>query len=176
VSLGALKIEAKRVFVSELVANRVTISDIFLCFCHCCWHNPMWWPSACATVARPKAERAESLTLDVALSPGAAFHGCTVPVGVGVFSACPECNGTGQVFPFRCLGCAGSALFEEQRTLRVRVPPGVRSGTVLEVPLEMFECSGSATFICGCRFRFRMRCDTLRLWVHESHETRRYER
>jgi molecular chaperone DnaJ len=86
----------------------------------------------------PKAERVESLTLDVALSPAEAFHGCTIPVGVPVFDACRECGGTGQVFPFRCTGCAGSGLVEEQRTLHVRVPPRVQPGTVLEVPLEMF--------------------------------------
>jgi DnaJ-class molecular chaperone len=89
----------------------------------------------------PKAERVESLTLDVALSPAEAFYGCTVPVGVPVFSVCAECHGTGQVFPFRCTECAGSGLMEEQRTLRVHVPPQVQPGTVLEVPLEMFGIS-----------------------------------
>jgi len=89
----------------------------------------------------PKAERAESLTLDVALSPAEAFYGCTIPVGVPVFGACPECGGTGQVFLFRCLECAGSGLLEEQRTLHVRVPPRVQPGAVLEVPLEMFGIS-----------------------------------
>jgi DnaJ-class molecular chaperone len=86
----------------------------------------------------PKAERAESLTLDVALSPAEAFSGCTIPVGVPVFNACPECGGSGQVFLFHCLECAGSGLLEEQRTLHVRVPPRAWPGTVLEVPLEMF--------------------------------------
>ena len=86
----------------------------------------------------PKAERAESLTLDVALSPAEAFYGCTVPVGVPVFDACPACGGTGQVFPLRCVECAGSGLVEKQRTLRVHVPPRVQPKTVLEVPLEMF--------------------------------------
>ena len=89
----------------------------------------------------PKAERAESLTLDVELSPAEAFCGCTIPVGVPVFGACPECGGTGQAFLFRCLECAGSGLLEEQRTLHVRVPPRVQPGTVLEVPLEMFGIS-----------------------------------
>ena len=42
----------------------------------------------------PKAERAESLTLDVTLSPAEAFFGCTIPVGVPAFGACPECGGT----------------------------------------------------------------------------------
>jgi len=86
----------------------------------------------------PKAERAQSLTLDVALSPVEAFYGCTVPVGVPVFIACPECGGSGEVFPFRCRECAGSGLVEHQRTLHVRVPPRVQPGTILEVALEMF--------------------------------------
>jgi molecular chaperone DnaJ len=89
----------------------------------------------------PKAERAESLTLDVALSPAEAFYGCTIPVGVPVFGACSECGGTGQVYLFRCLECAGSGLSEEQRELNVHVPPRVQPGTVLEVPLEMFGIS-----------------------------------
>jgi DnaJ-class molecular chaperone len=89
----------------------------------------------------PKAERAESLTLDVALSPAEAFYGCTIPVGVPVFGACPECGGTGHVFLFRCLECVGSGLSEEQRALYVRVPPRVQPGTVLEVPLELFGIS-----------------------------------
>jgi DnaJ-class molecular chaperone len=89
----------------------------------------------------PKAERVESLTLDVVLSLAEAFCGCTVPVGVPVFGVCQRCGGTGQVFPFRCMECAGSGLVEEQRTLRVRVPPRVRPGMVLEGPLEMFGIS-----------------------------------
>ncbi len=74
----------------------------------------------------PKAERAEGLTLDVALSPAEALRGCIVPVGVPVFGACPECNGTGRTLPFRCVECSGSGLIEEERTLRVHVPPSVR--------------------------------------------------
>jgi molecular chaperone DnaJ len=62
-------------------------------------------------------------------------------VGVPVFDACPECGGTGQVFPFRCMECGGSGLVEEQRTLRVRVPSRVQPRTVLEVSLEMFGIS-----------------------------------
>ncbi len=85
----------------------------------------------------PKAERAESLTLDVALSPAEALRGCIVPVGVPAFTACPECDGTGQMVPFRCTACSGSGLVEEEQTLRVHVPPRVPSGTMLELPLEI---------------------------------------
>ena len=86
----------------------------------------------------PKAERVESLTLDVALSPAEAFHGCAIPVGVPVFGSCAECGGAGQVFPFRCTECGGSGMVEEQRILRFRVPPRVQPGTILEAPLAMF--------------------------------------
>ena len=85
----------------------------------------------------PKAERVESLTLDVALSPADALRGCIVPVGVPAFTACPECDGTGQIVPFRCTACSGSGLMEEERLLRVHVPPRVPSGTLLELPLEI---------------------------------------
>ena len=85
----------------------------------------------------PKAERAESLTLDVALSPAEAFRGCIVPVGVPGFGTCLECNGTGRIVPFRCMKCGGSGLVEEEHTLRVHVPPLVQPGTVLELPLEI---------------------------------------
>ena len=89
----------------------------------------------------PKAERAESLTLDVALTPSEASRGCIVPVGVPAFTACPQCDGTGQMVPFRCTDCAGSGIVEEERTLRIHVPPGVQPGTVLESPLEMLGVS-----------------------------------
>jgi DnaJ-class molecular chaperone len=48
----------------------------------------------------------------VVLSAAEAFYGCKIPVGVPVFGACQECGGTGEVFPFRCLECAGSGLVE----------------------------------------------------------------
>ncbi len=86
----------------------------------------------------PKAERAENLTLEVTLSPAEAFYGCTVPVGVPSFGACPECRGSGGMFPFRCMECAGSGLVEERRTLRIRIPPRVQPGAIFEAPLDMF--------------------------------------
>ena len=107
----------------------------------------------------PKAERAESLTLDVALSPAEAFYGCTVPVGVPVFSACSECGGTGQVFLFRCLGvCRLGALGRAARVGRSRAAPG-----------PAWDGSGGAdrnvrhqqSLSSAARFRFRTRSEEL---------------
>jgi DnaJ-class molecular chaperone len=89
-------------------------------------------------VGVPKAERAESLTLEIALTPEEAERGCVIPVGVPVFGACPECRGTGHAWPFPCLACRASGLVEELRALRLRVPPGVRPGTIMELPLAFY--------------------------------------
>jgi DnaJ-class molecular chaperone len=114
----------------------------------------------------PKAERVESLTLDVALSPAEAFCGCTIPVGVPVFGACPECGGTGQVFLFRCLECAGSGLLEEQRTLHVpRAAPGPAwdgSGGAARNVRDQQSLSSGAGFDFGRALSTRLRvrdCD-----------------
>ncbi len=86
----------------------------------------------------PKAERAEGLTLEVTLSPAEAFYGCTVPVGVPYFAACRECGGSGGLFPYHCMECAGSGLAEELRTVRIHLPPLIKPGTIVEAPLDMF--------------------------------------
>jgi DnaJ-class molecular chaperone len=86
----------------------------------------------------PKAEHAESLTLDVVLSPQEAIQGCVVPVGVPVFHTCLECSGSGHVWPFPCLECAGSGLVEQMRTMQVRIPPVISTGRVFEFPLDLF--------------------------------------
>jgi DnaJ-class molecular chaperone len=104
----------------------------------------------------PKAERAESLTLDVALSPAEACCGCTIPVGVPVFGACPECGGTGQVFLFRCLECAARGFWRSSARCTSACRPGSSLGRFWRCRSK---CSGSAISIFGCRFRFRTRSE-----------------
>ncbi len=85
----------------------------------------------------PKAEHAESLTLDVVLTPLEAFAGCTIPVGVPLFRTCAECGGSGSALPFRCARCGGSGRLEELREMQVEVPAGVKPGAILEAPLDL---------------------------------------
>jgi hypothetical protein len=84
----------------------------------------------------PKAERAESLRLEVVLSPLEAMTGCWIPIGVPGFRPCGKCGGAGNVWLFPCVECRGSGMEEFQRVMRVRVPAFVPAGTVLEVPLD----------------------------------------
>jgi DnaJ-class molecular chaperone len=86
----------------------------------------------------PKAERAEALTLELILTPEEAALGCRVPIGVPAIEVCGRCGGAGHDGLFPCLGCGGSGLVEGRRTLWVSLPPLIRSGSIVEVPLDGF--------------------------------------
>jgi len=83
-----------------------------------------------------KAERVEGLNLEVVLSAEEASVGGVLPVTVPVFQECPVCRGTGENWPFPCLECHGEGLVERRETIRIKIPPGIRHGTVFELPLR----------------------------------------
>jgi len=84
----------------------------------------------------PKSERLEGLNFEVLLTPEEASRGCVVPVGVPVFSGCPECGGSGRDWVFPCSYCRQQGMIEREEVLRVRIPPMVPSGSVHEIPLR----------------------------------------
>ena len=47
---------------------------------------------------------------------------------------CPRCGGVGEEVPTPCGDCGGEGRIVEERTLNVKVPPGVDDGSVLRVP------------------------------------------
>jgi molecular chaperone DnaJ len=49
---------------------------------------------------------------------------------------CPSCHGAGRVIRERCEGCRGKGKVERQRTIELRIPAGVDTGTRLRVPGE----------------------------------------
>lgn len=55
----------------------------------------------------------------------------------GVFSiqqTCPRCRGSGKVIGDPCRACRGQGRLEEQKTLSVKVPPGVDTGDRIRLP------------------------------------------
>jgi len=84
----------------------------------------------------PKSERLEGLNFEVLLTPAEASRGCVVPVGVPVFSRCPQCRGSGRDWVFPCAYCQQRGMIENEESLRVRIPPMVPSGSVYEIPLR----------------------------------------
>ncbi|MBN1611423.1 MAG: DnaJ domain-containing protein [Polyangiaceae bacterium] len=84
----------------------------------------------------PKSEQPEALNFDVLLTPEEAARGCVVPVGVPVFTRCPQCAGSGQDWVFPCVCCRQQGMIENEKVVRIRVPPMVPSGSSYEIPLR----------------------------------------
>ncbi|MBR8831159.1 MAG: Chaperone protein DnaJ [Chroococcopsis gigantea SAG 12.99] len=51
-------------------------------------------------------------------------------------SACPTCEGTGEVVEQKCDVCAGAGRKQETKKLKITIPPGVDNGIKLRVPRE----------------------------------------
>jgi hypothetical protein len=83
----------------------------------------------------PTGERPEGLTFEVVLTPEEALQGGSVPIGVPGVVHCPECDGTGRVLLFPCVPCGARGVVVAERMIRVPLPPRVRRGSVVEVPL-----------------------------------------
>jgi molecular chaperone DnaJ len=70
--------------------------------------------------------------------PGTQAKTCTTCHGAGVvqmrqgfFSVqqtCPHCRGTGKIIPEPCQSCHGQGKVKRQKTLEVRIPPGIDDG------------------------------------------------
>ncbi len=84
----------------------------------------------------PKSEQLEGLNVEVLLTPEEASRGCVVPIGVPVFSRCPQCGGSGHDWVFPCACCQQQGMIEGEERLRIRIPPMAPSGTIYEIPLR----------------------------------------
>ena len=78
--------------------------------------------------------------------PGSRPETCTTCRGAGqvvraqgffsVATTCSACGGAGEIIRNKCKKCRGQGRVAQQRKIRVKVPPGVRSGTRLRVAGE----------------------------------------
>jgi molecular chaperone DnaJ len=50
-----------------------------------------------------------------------------------IFNTCPRCQGAGTIVPSPCTACQGTGLIAEEKSLQVRIPPGVDTGTRLRL-------------------------------------------
>ncbi len=53
-----------------------------------------------------------------------------------VTTTCPQCQGQGRVIASPCGSCQGSGLVEKKRTLNIKIPAGVESGSRLKISGE----------------------------------------
>lgn len=88
--------------------------------------------------ARPKAERLESLTVDVPLSADQALAGGSVRVLIPARVACRRCHGTGAVGHYECWQCQGQGAVTAEFPVEVPFPAGLRRNYVVRAPLDDF--------------------------------------
>jgi molecular chaperone DnaJ len=84
----------------------------------------------------PKVERPQGLTVEVVLTPDEALLGVEVPLGVPVVHCCVECGGTGRAWLCSCAFCGGKGGIGIERMIRIPIPAGAPSGSVIEGPLD----------------------------------------
>jgi hypothetical protein len=78
-----------------------------------------------------------AVDLEVVLSEEEAARGGTCDIEVPVRAPCRRCAGTGVDWVFPCASCGARGWVAGRRMLRVRVPTGVRSGEILDVPSRL---------------------------------------
>jgi molecular chaperone DnaJ len=88
--------------------------------------------------SRPKAERLESLTMEVVLSPEAARFGGRVRVRVPARTRCTACGGHGTVGVYECWQCEGHGALTTEHPVEVAILPGTRDGDAVRIPLTQF--------------------------------------
>lgn len=76
-----------------------------------------------------------SLSGEILLRPEEAAAGGTLPLDVPLSATCPACEGTGGAV-FDCLACGGDGKVQRRLPVPVRIPPGVRDGTIFQVSLD----------------------------------------
>lgn len=75
--------------------------------------------------------------------PGTRVSDCHICGGIGqvrrsqgffsVTTTCPNCSGRGKLIEKPCKTCKGAGVKEKKRTLHIKIPPGVESGSRLKV-------------------------------------------
>jgi len=101
-------------------------------------------------LTRPKAERLESLNVEVPLSPRQAFAGGDVRILVPARLICPACGGHGSVGPYECSHCEGHGAVTGEYPVTVGYPAGLQQDYIVRLPLDRF---GIQNFYLTVRFR-----------------------
>lgn len=89
-----------------------------------------------SAAARPKAERLESLTIEIPLEPHEALRGGAVRVRLPARVRCPACGGAGAIRQYACWQCEGQGTVMGECPVSVPYPAGRFNCCVVQVPLH----------------------------------------
>jgi DnaJ-class molecular chaperone len=82
------------------------------------------------------------LSVEITLTPSEARRGCEIPLKIPFRVICRRCRGSGFVGELICGLCRGHGEQRLEKKINVSIPPGVRSGTEMRIPLRNPELGG----------------------------------
>jgi molecular chaperone DnaJ len=77
----------------------------------------------------------QDLSVEITLTPSEARRGCQVPLEIPIWVICRRCRESGFVGELICGHCRGKGEERLEKNLKVTIPPGVRSGAEMKIPL-----------------------------------------
>lgn len=80
-----------------------------------------------------KPQKGSDITIDVELTPEEAMNGTVKQVNIMYLNACPKCNGAGDK---DCALCHGTNDVPKQEKVKVKIPPGVKTGMKVRIKNE----------------------------------------
>lgn len=102
------------------------------------------------SVTRPKAERLESLTIEVPLTLDEARTGGAARVFIPARAQCSACAGHGALGYYQCWHCGGHGSITADYPIEIPYPAGVLNEHIVQVSLGEF---GIRNFYLSIRFR-----------------------
>jgi curved DNA-binding protein len=88
--------------------------------------------------------RGQNITAEIDLTLEEAHHGGTRSISFEATETCPECGGTGRKDGKVCPRCHGAGVVQGSRAFDVRIPPGVRNGSIIRLAGQGEPGSGGA--------------------------------
>ncbi len=101
-------------------------------------------------LTRPKAERVESMAVEIPLSPDQARAGGRIQVRIPARMRCPACGGRGGIGFYECWRCAGGGVITGERPVWLEYPAGIMDHYAVQVSLDQF---GIQNFYLTVNFR-----------------------
>jgi molecular chaperone DnaJ len=78
----------------------------------------------------------QDLFVEITLTPSEARRGCKVPLEIPFWKICRRCKGSGFAGELICGLCRGRGEQRLEKKIKVTIPPGVRSGMEIRIPLK----------------------------------------
>jgi DnaJ-class molecular chaperone len=95
-----------------------------------------FWADEWSEFFREREQEHQHLLVEIILTPSEARKGCKVPLEVPLLAICRRCSGSGFVGELICGHCRGRGEEKIEKRIKVTIPPGVRCGTEMRIPLR----------------------------------------